>query len=144
MCLFVFLFVSVVFRLYSLLRRDPLKSSLGLLISVITSAYYYMPISSFFIIYYLVLLILRGVLVVVITITGLSKFTFGYRRGLLLFLSRTTFFPFYSLCSSSSEDLTEIYSRDYFGGFFLLLFIIFLLLLFIKIMLNNKGALRKF
>jgi hypothetical protein len=81
----------------------PMKGALGLLFSLIFSIFFYFSFFSFWSYYFVVLLFLRGILVVVLSITTLSRFKAASYYHSFIFLFGLIFFPFFIIVEEFSS-----------------------------------------
>lgn len=126
------------------LRMDPIKSRFFLVLGLLLTA----PIISFNIhiwySYYVCLLFLRGVFVIVVYFSSLSKFeymkrSFGLFSGLLIFLVGRDFF----LVGDYFLSINNFYYVVYLGFVFIVIFILLFFMNFIRYFLSLAVAMRR-
>ena len=140
----IYFFISIIFCSICYLNLDPIKSSFFLIFSLLRI----IPLISYNIhiwySYFICLLFLRGIFVILVYFSSLSKINFVNRKGVFLSLFITLFFVLpRSIFLNSNLNLTNFYYNLY---WFQLIFIIIILLIFINFssyFLNFSGALRK-
>lgn len=143
--IFILFFVfSVVFCTIRYINIDPIKSSFFLIFSLLIRV----PLISFrsyvWFSYFICLLFLRGIFVILVYFSSLSKINFVRRKFVFLSFFVTLVFS-YPLINFSGKFL--ILRRFYYNVYwFQMVFIILVLLIFINFrsyILNFSGALRK-
>lgn len=142
--LYLFIFFSIVFCSLCYLNIDPIKSRFFLIFSLLSL----IPVISFSLqvwySYFICLLFLRGIFVILVYFSSLSKINFVRSKGVTLSLLITIFFvtPFFNFFSRSLNLNSFYYSIHW----FYIVFIVIILLFFINFrsyFLNFSGALRK-
>lgn len=138
----IFIFLSLFFSIFCYLRIDPIKSCLFLVLSLLTIS----PILSFgvqiWFRYFVCLIFLRGIFVILVYFSRLSKYNFYNFSFPFLIILGLIFIPFFFI-QGQENYLFRLY---FYNFFYLFLYIIFFLLLFMNFtsyFLNFSGALRK-
>jgi hypothetical protein len=129
--------------LFRFIVIDPLKRALSLLVSVILRSIYMRFYISYWIYYFLILLFLRGILVVVVIITGLSGFLTTSKFKYFYFLFMLIFIFNISFIFERRIILSKIFNLNYLWRFFILFIMMYLLLIFISLALQSNRVLRK-
>lgn len=136
--------MSIFIILISYLNIDPLKSSFFLIFSLLFS----LPLITFRIhiwfSYFVCLLFLRGIFVILVYFSSLSKFGLNknYFWYICLFI-RFFLFVFCFCFFNSNLSLVSFYFEIYFVLFCFILFSLLLFINFRRYFLNFSGALRK-
>ena len=133
--------MGVFFSFFCYLSVDPIKSCLFLVISLLVVS----PFLSFgfqiWYSYFICMVFLRGIFVILVYFTSISKYNFfKFKFSLLIFIG---FFFIPSLIFIKGLMIQEIFFFDYFFIFFWLVFRLFFFINFSSYFLNYSGALRK-
>ena len=138
----VFFILSLLFCLLCYLNLDPMKRSLYLVLSLlVVSPLVSLGIQVWFS-YFLCMLFLRGIFVILVYFSSLSKYNF-YKFGLWFFILLGGLGFSFSLGFFKGNNLFFIYYSDF---LFLILWLVLSLIFFINYssyFLNFSGALRK-
>lgn len=141
------LFFVLCFALFSFLSFDPIKSCLSLVVSVLFLSFVFRLSQSLWFSYFVCMLFLRGIFVILVYFSSLSKFFYFEYSSFSLFCAlgfSLWFFVFYFYCFCVLEGLSVFYfSFFWFYFLYLVLFVLFFLF-FISYFLNFSGALRGF
>ena len=141
---YLFLFFCLFFGVSSYLNIDPLKRSFFLIFSILTAVFFLANSQFFWYSYFVCLLFLRGVFVIVVYFSRLSKLSFSkFYGGFTVFIISFLFLNFSFLNNRGRVGLSYFYDKSF---LFLFCFIILYLLWFLgfrRYLLNFSGALRK-
>lgn len=125
----------------SYLNVDPIKRCLFLVLSLLVSAPFISLGGQVWFRYYVCIIFLRGIFVILVYFTRMSKYNFFYFRGsILIFLGRA-FAPIFFFYTDLK--ISHLYLREYRAILFWLIFSLFYFINFTSYFLNYSGALRK-
>ena len=123
------------------LSVDPIKSCLYLVLSLILATPYLSLVNETWFSYFVCIVFLRGIFVILVYFTSMSKYNFyNFRLGFLILMG-LFFVPNFSLNSKLSLFRLYYFQYLYLFGFLLLILIYFIN--FSRYFLNYSGALRK-
>lgn len=137
----VALFFSLLISLICYLSIDPIKSCLYLVLSLILVTPYISLINEIWYSYFICIVFLRGIFVILVYFTSMSKYNFfTFNLGLFIF-SGLLFVP--SMILMPSLSLFNLYYPQYSFIFVFLLLSLVYFINFSSYFLNYSGALRK-
>lgn len=139
--IFIFIFLSLFIALICYLSIDPIKRCLYLVLSLILLTPYLSIINEVWYSYFVCIIFLRGIFVILVYFTSISKYIFHKLNASLLIITGLLFIPY--LFISYSLTLNSLYFKDYILLFFFLLRSLIYFINFSSYFLNYRGALRK-
>jgi len=134
-------FLSCFFCCYRYFRFDPLNRAFGFISALLLTCASVYSCTPFWLPYFIGLLFLRGILVVLITITTLSKPEF---RSVPLQFTRFGLASFFTVSGLNSLEsrLSRYYTIVYLNLFSWVFFLVVFCLIYSYIQINYVGALR--
>lgn len=135
------LILSLLISLICYLAIDPIKRCLYLVLSLILLTPYLSLINEVWYSYFVCMVFLRGIFVILVYFTSISKYNFYSSKFAYLIFLGLLFIPFFSI-----NFRLSLYSLYFYNYIFLFLFLLVSLIYFINFssyFLNYSGALRK-
>lgn len=123
------------------LSIDPIKRCLYLVLSLILITPYLSIINEVWYRYFVCIIFLRGIFVILVYFTRMSKYIFHKLNLSILIIMGGFFIPY--LFISYFLTLNSLYFKDYYILFFFLLISLIYFINFSSYFLNYRGALRK-
>lgn len=140
--IYLFVFITLIFSLFCYLSIDPIKSCLYLVLGLLTIS----PLLSLglqiWFSYFVCLIFLRGIFVILVYFSSLSKYNFYKFSISFLIFAGLIFVPFFFFYGQSNY-LYSLYFLNFFYLFFYIIIILLLFINFTRYFLNFSGALRK-
>lgn len=140
----IFLSLSLLIRVIRFIIFDPIKSSFFLIFSLLLRIPILSLLSLVWFSYFVCLLFLRGIFVILVYFSSLSKLVFVSRNLLLVLLALTFLFQVLSFSDQDFVSLRTFYNIVYLPLLLLILLVLILFINFRSYFLNFSGALRKF